>query len=379
MPKGKKPGGAHVGDLFGEIVDDGQALDMVPAYSADDDLDFKARMERHLDELGVEAPKRALMPGMKSLGELIPAMNIRPMSSVQERVVDASASIRTDPPDRMSFLHTVLCQVGMPRRAMKERTFERRSGGAIMRLDAGAIFNGRDLVDQPLPYGTKPRLVMVHISSEAIRTGQRHVEIGDSVRAFLLALGIDPTGGPRGGYTMFRKQMEALAACRMTLGLAVPGRNLTLNTQPISRFEAWTHNDDHQRSLWPGVLELSQDFYSTLKEYAVPLDHRALGAIKHSAMALDIYTWLAHRLCRIDEPKGVRLSWNNLKDQFGQEYGNVKDFRREFIIALKQVLSVYPDAKITDVTGGILLRYSQPPVAKTTVSMSRKVGGPVDK
>lgn len=367
MPKGKQPGGAY-GDLFGEIVDDGLALD-APAAD-DDDLDFKTKLERHLDELGVEAPKRALIPGMKTLGELIPALNIKPMSRVQERVVDASTDIRMDPPDRMDFLHAVLCQVGMPRRNVPGRSFERTSGAASLFLEAGRTWRRGAWVEQPLPYGTKPRLVMVHLSSEAIRTGRRSIEIGDSARAFLKALGIDTSGGAKGGYTMFRKQMEALAACRMTLGLSLPGRDVTVNTQPISKFEAWVQNEDHQRALWPGVLELSQEFYDTLTSHAVPLDHRALAAIKHSAMALDIYTWLAHRLYRIDKP--VRLSWDNLKSQFGQEYSDMANFRREFKQALHQVLSVYPDAKIESVKGGLMLKQSPPPVRQSSVLISRK-------
>lgn len=32
------------------------------------------------------------------------------------------------------------------------------------------------------------------------------------------------------------------------------------------------------------------DFFDTLINHAVPLDYRALGALKHSAIALDIYT-----------------------------------------------------------------------------------------
>lgn len=375
MPKGKQPGDTHVGDLFGEIEDDGRPLD-APA-SADSDLDFKTRLERHLDELGVEAPKRALVPGMKSLGELIPAMKIKPMSPVQERVVDASTDIRMDPPDRMDFLHAVLCQVGMPRSRVDGRTFERTSGAASLFLEAGRTWRRGAWVEQPLPYGTKPRLVMVHLSGEAMRTGRRAIEIGDSVRAFLLALGIDTNGGPRGGYTMFRKQMEALAACRMTLGLSLPGKDVTVNTQPISKFEAWVQNDDNQRALWPGVLELSQEFYDTLTTHAVPLDHRALGAIKHSAMALDIYTWLAHRLYRIDKP--VRLSWENLKSQFGQEYNDMKNFRREFKQALHQVLSVYPDAKIESVTGGLMLKQSKPPIPQSLVGYTPRKAKSGDK
>ncbi len=124
-----------------------------------------------------------------------------------------------------------------------------------------------------------------------------------------------------------------------------------------------------QQTLWPGVLELSTDFYETLAQHAVPLDYRALSALKHSALALDVYTWLAHRLCRIRQAGGVMLSWENLRDQFGQEYVNAKDFKREFRDVLRQVWLVYPDARIEDAPGGIILRESPPPISKATLSM----------
>lgn len=299
---------------------------------------------------------------------------------VADRLVEAHDKIVSQPPDRSDFLHTVMCQVGMPRRATESTVFERNNGPFSISLEAGKLWNGKEWVPQPLPYGTTPRLVMVHLSSEAIRTKNRRVELGDSMRQFLQTLGIGDGGGPRGGYTTFRKQMEALAACRLTIGMKSEGRVVTVDAKPIKQFEAWLQLDEQQPTLWPGVLELSTDFYDTLKEHAVPLDYRALSALKHSALALDIYTWLAHRLCRIRLPQGVMLSWENLRDQFGQEYANSKDFKREFRDVLRQVWLVYPDARIEEVLGGIRLYESPPPIGKTKVSFNlRPLVGSGDK
>ena len=55
------------------------------------------------------------------------------------------------------------------------------------------------------------------------------------------------------------------------------------------RFEAWRHDDGDQQTHWSGYLELSNEFYETLRHHAVPLDYRALSALKHSALALDVY------------------------------------------------------------------------------------------
>lgn len=297
----------------------------------------------------------------------------KPGEWTARRLLDAREKILNEQPDRTDFLHTVMCQVGMPRRKTDAREFERHCGHTSILLEAGRLWNGKSWVEQPLPYGTPPRLVMVHLSSEAIRTKSRSVEIGDSTRQFLSALGMQPSGGERGGYTMFRKQMEALAACRLSIGMQAEGKVVTVDAKPIKRFEAWLQHDGSQKTLWPGVLELSPEFFDTLARHAVPLDYRAISALKHSALALDVYTWLAHRLCRIDKPAGIMLSWENIRDQFGQEYANSKDFKREFRDILKQVCTVYPDARIEGTPGGLILRPSPPPITRTMVSVPRPV------
>jgi hypothetical protein len=294
-----------------------------------------------------------------------PAM--KPLTKRESQLLFAGDRIASEPPDRNDFLHTVMCQVGLPRRATEDRTFERRNGLISISLEAGRLYNGRHWIDQRLPFGTTPRLVMVHVSSEAVRTRSRKVEVGDSMRQFLQMLGIGDGGGPRGGYSQVRRQIEALAACRLTIGMQTEGRVVTVDAKPIKRFEAWLHHDGSQRTLWPGVMELSTDFYDTLAEHAVPLDYRALSALKHSALALDIYTWLAHRLCRINKPAGVRLSWQNLRDQFGQEYAESRDFKWEFRKALRQVAVVYPTARVEEVAGGLHLCPSPAPIQRTLV------------
>lgn len=285
----------------------------------------------------------------------------------QARLIDAAIAIRNTTPDRLDFLHSVMCQVGLPRRRTDSRSFERHNGHVSIRLDAGSLFDGHRFVDQPLPYGPIPRLVMVHISSEAVRTRRRAVEVGDSMRQFLLTLGMQSSGGRRGSYRALRNQIQALAACRLTIGMQADRRVTTLDVKPIKRFDAWLHADGSQQTLWPGSLELSAGFYNSLADHAVPLDHRALAKLKHSALALDIYTWLAHRLCRVSKLQGVRLSWANLREQFGQEYRSSKDFKKEFRHALRQVEVVYPEARIGDFFGGLTLHPSPPPLRRTLV------------
>ena len=283
------------------------------------------------------------------------------------RLLDACVDIQQAQPAEIDYLHTTLCQIGLPRSRVKDRIFERMSGNSSIILESGHLMIRGKMTEQPLPYGTHPRLIMVYISSQAIKNKSRVVEVGDSTREFLRRLGISEGGGPRGGLTTFKKQMQALAACRLTLGRSENGRDTTISTVPIHRFDAWLQHDENQRTLWPGVMELSQEFYDSLKDHAVPLDHRALGALKHSALALDIYCWLAHRLYRIRSHQGLFLSWSNLQEQFGQEYKDFRNFKQRFLIALRQVRLVYPTAKLTQVPGGVRFWPSPTPIPKTKV------------
>jgi hypothetical protein len=286
------------------------------------------------------------------------------LTIMQRRLINAAADIIETQADSPEFLHSVLCQVGLPRAQTDARTFQRSSGTAAIEIAAGQLYRRGTFVPAPMPYGAKPRLVLMHLCAEAVRTRNPEIEVGRSAREFLGRLGLSDGGE---GYARFRAQMEALAACRMTLGMSVGDKDITINTQPISRFEAWMQHDHRSIGLWPGSMTLSNEFYSTLLEHAVPLDTRAIKALQHSALALDVYTWLAHRLCRVRKAQGVKLSWGNLRQQFGQEYSNSKDFKKEFRAALLKVRVVYPDARIVDEIGGLRLHSSPPPIPKSQV------------
>jgi hypothetical protein len=283
------------------------------------------------------------------------------ISATTARLVDAAVEIAQDAAVRPDFLHGILCQVGLPRSRVEGDTFERRSGAASLLVKAGELWDGKRWQRQPLPWGTRPRLALVHISSEAVRTRSPEVEVGRSMRDFLVRLGLDPSGRE---YGTFRRQMMALAAAELRIGFGTT----TLKVQPIEQFEAWLHPTGSQAVLWPGVLRLSDRFHESLMASAVPLDPRALSALSHSALALDAYTWLSQRLHRIEGPQ-ARLSWGNLAEQFGSEYADRRNFKRKFRVALREALAVYPAARVELVPGGITLRASPPPIRKTLLQV----------
>jgi len=309
------------------------------------------------------APKKTAKPPAP-LPAVIPAKPKEGPTTPRERkLIEASALIATEPAagEDMAFTHAVLCQVGLPRSKVDGERFLRQSGSAWVSVQAGVLDEGKGPVLQPIPYGAMPRLALAWVSTYAKRHNTREVPIGESASEFLSLLGQPTTGGPRGTYTTLRRQMHALAVCRLQLGY----KGRTYNGQPVEQFDAWVANkDNNQKALWPGIMLLSDGYHKELIENGVPLDNRALLALKGSALALDVYTWLAHRLHRVDGRQ--LLHWKSLREQFAQEYQGKdadKDFKKRFLPALRDALAVYPQAKVKQVTGGLLLLPSSPPIS----------------
>jgi len=284
----------------------------------------------------------------------------RKTTLADRKLIGAGIEIASTPPagEDMAFTHAVLCQVGLPRAKVEGREFMRQSGAAWVNVQAGYLDEGNGPVLQSVPYGAMPRLGLAWVSTFAVRNREREIPIGESAAEFLRLMGMGNDGRR---YTPLRKQMHALAAARLQLGF----KGRTYNGQPVQQFDAWVSNKEtQQRPLWTGVMVLSEGYYGSLIESAVPLDNRALHALKGSALALDVYAWLAHRLHRING-RGVILRWKSLREQFAQEYRGKnpdKDFKKEFLSALKKVLAVYPQARVKPVTGGVLLIGSPPPI-----------------
>lgn len=307
---------------------------------------------QHIGEIMSDLQAEATSPS--------PKQQTRKITQADKKLIGVGTEIATTPPtgDDMAFIHTVLCQVGLPRAKVEGHEFMRQSGAAWVNVQAGYLDEGKGPVLQSIPYGAMPRLGLAWVSTFAVRNREREIPIGESAAEFLRLMGIENDGRR---YTALRKQMHALAAARLQLGF----KGRTYNGQPVQRFDTWVSNSHTpQRPLWPGVMVLSEDYYSSLIESAVPLDNRALYALKGSALSLDVYAWLAHRLHRISG-RAVILRWKSLREQFAQEYRGKnpdKDFKKEFLAALKKVLAVYPKAKVKPVSGGVLLIGSPPPI-----------------
>jgi hypothetical protein len=291
----------------------------------------------------------------------------RPATAKQLRRLEPNVVIGAGQDDgELAYHHTVFCQTALPYRRVGDRIWERTNGHVSLRVEAGSALHPetRKWADLPLPFGSKSRLILIHFDTLAIHHQSPWFEIEHSMTAFLKKLqGHSPNGKE---IAAFRDHAAALTGALFRFAVAQGDRTLQVDTKIVTSFELWYPRDERQDTLWPSSVRLSDEYFRTLKAHAVPLDYRAVAALKESALALDIYKWLAQRLCRIPANRPAFVPWTAVQLQFGQGYTRLRAFRDAFRKVLAIVLEVYPKAKKNVVADerGLTLHLSHPPIRK---------------
>ena len=270
----------------------------------------------------------------------------------------------------LSYQHTVFCQTGLPYRDPGDdlRIWEREQGAVSLRVEAGAARHPRSgkWVELGLPWGTKPRLILAHLNAEALQRRSPVIEVESSLTAFVRRI-----RGFKHGREIraFKEQLSRLSVALVRLAMTRGKRAFQFDAKIVTAFELWPERDARQRVLWPATIALSREYFESLQKHAVPLREADLAALAHSAMALDLYAWLAQRLHRIEPRRPAFVPWEALRQQFGPDYERIRDFRRIFRQALAQVLARYTAARITLGQEGMALHSSPPPVARRFVQV----------
>jgi len=246
----------------------------------------------------------------------------------------------------LRHIHSVLAVCGLPYKQLPltVREYERRQGNMALDVTAGFLRDpsGNKAI-QPVPYGPKARLILMHLCSEAIRQKSATIDIAETFTGFVRDMGFPDNGGRGGALTAFKEQLNALAACTMRLSLWTGQRVRTRTISPIEEIDLWLGSNPGQASLWPSTVTFSASMYDSLKNHALPVNTNAVRAFAGSARKLDLYFWLGYRLHNIDEP--VFLSWSALATQFGTGYARLRDFKsalNEDLDAIKDVFETLP-------------------------------------
>jgi hypothetical protein len=282
------------------------------------------------------------------------------LGSLDRREVEAASAYMTDEDMGIGFLYSGWCQAALPHRRLPDAQGWQIQGERVVMVVEPGMRPTPGGVPAPVgvPYGSRARLILLYLQSEALRTGSREIELGQSLRSWFKRLGI-PVGGK--SVDAVREQAERISRCRLTFQMQRGNATGLVNQNIVDSAIFLDSESEAQGSLFVETARLSEGFFQQLKKHPVPLEESAVRAVSNNSMALDIYAWLAYRLHALSAPRSV--SWRALKPQFGSSYARMDNFRAKLIESLKLALAVYPDARVDVNESGLVLHPSRPPVA----------------
>ena len=273
--------------------------------------------------------------------------------------VNQLAAAREADPD-LGFMARLLALCSLPRTNPGNRKeYVRRNGPYKLGMIAG--------IDNKLPYGNFPRLILAWVSTEAVRTRSRVIVLGPSLAKFMKTLGVYSSGGGNAGIKL-RNQMRRLFGCTVQLSYKEGNEEQFVNSPIAARGKYWW-NPDNNSALpgWNSTIVIGEDLFNEIIHHPVPLDLTTLTALKRSPLGLDLYLWLVYRTFALRAP--LRLSWPTLYRQFGvdpskaNDNRTVQDFRKDCLRELKKIKTAWPDLHYTTAKGVLILHPSVPAIA----------------
>jgi hypothetical protein len=251
--------------------------------------------------------------------------------------------------DALGFMARAMVQATLPHSKVEGNEFTRKNGNySLTILSPSAI---------GLPYGSVPRLLLAWVTTEAVKTKSRELELGDSLSGFMRELDLVPTGGRWGSITRLKEQTKRLFASSITAVYEQGQGTQIINQAVADRAVFWWHpKDPNQTALWKSSINLTENFYKEIIDRPVPIDMRAIKALKKSPMALDIYTWLTYRMSYLKRPTAI--PWTSLAMQFGSNYSHIRNFKLAFLGEMKKVVTVYGGVQVEVMPTGLLVKPS---------------------
>lgn len=238
-----------------------------------------------------------------------------------------------------------------------------------------------------LPYGPIARLLLFWIISEAIRTKSRTLHLGTEINEFLRKMGLDPNtgGGKRSDRAALKRQMPLLFRCRISFDRVAKTANQTgyswLDMSVAPKGENWfTIKNPEQGNLFESWIELDEKFYEAITSSPVPIDFRAMVALKHSAMAIDLYALLAWRVHGMSDGMSASIPLHGPKGlaaQIGGNYGRKDHFTAAVRDGLEAVQMVWPSLAYEVSATHLTVSKSPVPIADEPITKKRRSFGQV--
>lgn len=257
----------------------------------------------------------------------------------------------------IGYMARALIQATMPHSRMEGHEFKRRNGAFKLTMLADS--------EVGLPYGSIPRLLMSWITTEAVKTQRRELILGKTLSEFMAELDMIPSGGRWGSITRLKDQMKRLFSASISCTYDNGEKWGIKNVTPVEQAELWWDTKNpHQATMWESTLLLGNNFFQEIIQSPIPIDMRALKALRQSPMAIDIYCWLTYRMSYLRRISSI--PWSVLQVQFGANYNDTRQFKRKFLTHLKKVLFVYPEARVKEEGHSLVLLPGKSHINKQT-------------
>ena len=254
----------------------------------------------------------------------------------------------------LGFMPRLLVLTTLPHRRPESHCFERVNGRHTLRMTAPRRIG--------LPYGSYPRLLLVFLTTQAVRTKSPHVDLGATPNDLVRSLGLSVVSGPRGTAQRLVDQLRRLLAMRLawqtSMGLDPRSSGTTFVTAPGAAWRKPRRQLFPRRTTWRSHIDLGQEFFEEITRSAVPVDLRAIRHLRRSPLAIDLYVWLTYRMSYLQQP--TLVPWQGLQNQVGADYARPRDFRRKVLTQLQEVLRQYPTVRVSQTDTGLRL-YPSPP------------------
>lgn len=266
-----------------------------------------------------------------------------------------------------AFLHSALCAMSLPARRPKDEMAPiiRQDGRYTLAITPKPTLIRRDgevtMQSLGVPFGSYPRIILIYIMSEAVRTSSRDVYLGASFAEWLRRLGYEnATHGSRGTASLLKHQLDRLLACEWMIRWDdndADDAAFAVKEVKLSNEYAGLKGRDGS---FIREIRLAEGFFSHLREHAVPLNEAAIRELRNNPTALDLYTYLAYRLLRITGDRPHILSWEQLATHLGSAAESPRKFRQTIRQNWDLVSAVYPNARV-DMSGPLIKMWASPP------------------
>jgi hypothetical protein len=298
----------------------------------------------------------------------------------QHKILEAGAEIFADRPtsEETAWMARQLVQATLPHSDPGDvLAWSRTNGNLVLTIKPDVEFDQKTgkHVSSGIPYGTIPRLLLFWITTEAIKLQSRRLELGNSLSDFMRELDIVPTGGRWGTITRLREQMSRLFKARISFDYKDENVTKWLSMEVAPTGELWwDYKNPENACLFNSWIELGEKFYQAIVASPVPVDMRALKALRKSPLALDLYAWATYTTFSVNKTGKERsVSWELLHQQFGADYNRLDHFQEKSKAAFKKIQVVYPDLRTQFIKGAIKILPSTTAVLSKSSTKAKRV------